>query len=233
MTPRPLHLLAADAVLACVRNAIPYSMTLFAGVAITELARMTLLNDVQTQLFFGFIVQPIQIAIVYAFATAPSDARGDTFYRAFERSWAVILIDFAMNFIQVPALASVQSGGLFDAFLGGLLMSATAFLIFADVDAVVGSHTSLVGLIPSALLRSIRVIVSRRIYPRAFLILMLQIAVYAASVGFEGLLAHRFSPGFASTISDVVLQTITVAPLAAFTALVYREATSRESGTDE
>lgn len=233
MTPRPLHLLAADAVLACARNVIPFSITLLAGMAIAELARLTVLNDAQTQLFFGFIIQPIQIAIVYACATAPGDARGDTLFRAFERSWAVILIDFALNFIQIPALASIQSGGPFDAFLGGLLMSATAFLMFADVDAVVGSHTSLIGLIPSALLRSIRVIVSRRIYPRAFLLLILQIGVYAASVGLEGLLVHRFAPGLASTISDVVLQTITLAPLAAFTALVYKEATSRESGPDE
>ena len=234
MTPRPLHLLAADAVLACARNAIPYAITLLAGLAITALARLTIFNDGQTQLFFVFVVAPIQIAIVYAFASAVGVPTSETLFRAFERSWAVVLIDFAVGMVQNSALASiVQGGALVDAFLGGLLMSATAFFVFADVDAVIGSHTSLIWVIPGALLRSIRTIIRSRIYPRAFLILIVQIGVYAASTALEGILARHLAPALASTIATVALQVVAVAPIGAFTALVYKEATSRESETDE
>lgn len=234
MKQRSLALLARDALVACLHNIVPIAIALLGGLAITLVARLTLLTDTQSYLLFELIVQPIITAVLYALVSPRIPLTSTRIHHGIERAWAVILLDFALSFIQTLAVGSIQTNSFLDALLGGILLSATAFLIFADVDAVIGSHPTLLGLIPVALIRSVRTASQRGIYLRAYFILILQLAIFAAGVALTGALSHRVSADLAGFIVPVAVGLATLPLMATFTALVYAEATApRESAEDE
>ena len=143
--------------------------------------------------------------------------------RAFERSWAVIVLCFGIDLIALVGMSGLEAGGIVNTLLasGVLLMAAT--LMFAPVDATISDeHWARIAL--SALSRSILAGWRSDVFARAlivlalneiaplWLVLLLQSALAALHVGQPAL--------WASGLGTVLV----VPPVWTFATLAYLDA---------
>lgn len=110
----------------------------------------------QLDFFATSVATSLAAAILYAVTLADVDEApgADAWSRAFERAWAVILIDFFQNFITLLALGTLLVGGVIDRFGAIILLLFSISMNFSDVDAVVSDDDRWWFLIPAALTRS-------------------------------------------------------------------------------
>jgi hypothetical protein len=163
------------------------------------------------------IILPVLTTIVYAFASADAKpggpAAGQAWERVLERAWAVIVIDFLYALVVGTGMdASLRSSpaGVLTAVVS---LSLGVFLIFADASATLDDGIAVWWIVPVSLLRSIAVTLRAPVFSRALVIFSLQLLVYV--------LASLVAAPWA----QIVLNSAAVPPIAALTALVYRDAT--------
>ena len=105
------------------------------------------------------IIMSMAGTVVYAFTIADIDGApaSEAWLRAFERAWAAIVVDFLeFSAINRGGKALIHTS-FQDGLLAGVLFVIALGINFADVDAVVNDDDRWWLLVPTALLRSIRV----------------------------------------------------------------------------
>jgi hypothetical protein len=179
------------------------------------------------------VVLPLLTTLVYAFTWADSDEAPQTaasaWERVLERSWAVIVLDLAVGLVQGIGWASVQVADPIDVSLGIVVLVVTAPLVFADVSATV-DEMPVWWILPGAVWRAMRA-ARGTVYLRALALVALGLLVQLAQKPLYDVVAatHVANPEF---WSQVPLYAIAVPPIAALTALVYRDATRKAANDD-
>jgi hypothetical protein len=172
------------------------------------------------------LVVPIVVAIAYAFTAADAAANRDArsvWLRILERAWAVIVIDFVLDFITESAIASVKQGGLLDLLMGSLTQLLAATLVFVDVAAVLDDDDNWLLLVPRAFGRGIALAWQPGNLWRCFVIYSLQFVVFAIGVAVLALF-ERFGIRGGTFWAFLALGTVLAPPISAFTVLVYFDA---------
>jgi len=177
--------------------------------------------------YCGFVFAPLLTALVYACVWADTAQKRPpqmaVWERALERSWAVILIDLAVSFVQITGAGGFRTGDLSDAFIGLAILIMSATFVFADASATL-DEMPVWWLVPGALWRSVQACLNGIVFGRAITIVALSIACGFLQDPIYALLqsAHVANADFWASIP---LDDATVPPIAALTALVYRDAT--------
>jgi len=202
----PLYVLCATAAFA-----------LQIGVDLTHLLDVRLLD-----LIGGIVVLPIFAAIVYGFvahdATGSEMPEISVWERIAERVWAVIVIDAITTvFGFVTPGSDVLLGLVY--FTGSLILAA--FLMYADVSAVVEPGLSTLGVVPQSILASARIAMTRIGYGRAIILVFVQIVFSYAAVWLNGALGTR-ALGL-STFGSAGFFSLVAGPFAALLTVVYLE----------
>ena len=182
---------------------------------------------------FGFqystvVMLPLLTTLVYAFSWADSDESPQpavaTWERVLERSWAVIVLDLLVGLIQGAGIGSIEAADTIDVCLGIVVLIVSAPLVFVDTSATV-DEMPVWWILPGALWRGVRA-ARGPVYLRAIALLALGLLVALVEKPLFDWMqaAHLANPKF---WSEVPLNAISVAPIAALTALVYRDATRK------
>jgi hypothetical protein len=178
------------------------------------------------------VLLPLLTTLVYAFSWADSDESPQpatsTWERVLERSWAVIVLDLAVGLIQGTGIASIAAADPIDVSIGIVVLVVSAPLVFADTSATV-DEMPVWWLLPGALWRGVRA-ARGAVYVRAIALVALGLLVQLVQKPLFDWMqsAHVANAEF---WSQVPLNAITVAPIGALTALIYRDAT-REAADD-
>jgi hypothetical protein len=178
--------------------------------------------------YSSFIIPPMLTTLVYAFVWADSDdapeSAASIWERILERVWAVIVIDLVITILLNTGLTGILAQDPIDIVLGSVIMLISAPLLFADTIATV-EEMPVWWLLPGAFWRSLRV-ARGPIYVRAVAILALNLIPALVQVQ---LLDWMHAKGIANPDfwSLVPLNALTLPPIAAITAVVYRDATRK------
>jgi hypothetical protein len=183
--------------------------------------------------YSGYVLPPLYTTLVYAFvwadcADTPQSA-ASTWERVLERAWAVIVIDLVFSIFVNTGLSGIVTQDPVEVVLGIVILMISATLTFADTSATV-DEMPVWWLLPGALWRSLR-IARGQVYLRAIAILALALIPAILQVPLFDWM-HHAEIANAEFWSTVPLDAITVAPIAALTALVYREATRKTAKDD-
>lgn len=183
------------------------------------------------------LLGPIIVTVVYVHAK--NDAAGDRLSpselwgRILERLWAVILIDFVgfcLNFAFGAALgaAFLPGGGLSELLAAAGGLAALGITMFADVRAAVAQDVSPLHLLPDAFFASARL--ALRNASRIFFLLAVNIfASTLVSLLYVELHAKHVRDDL--FWSNLPLEVVLAAPLAALTAAFYLECLKRDAET--
>lgn len=210
--PVPLRELFARAGRLLSRRAALYSGATIAALLLQiALVYSDLLVPVAAGLVCSSIVLPMVAAIVYGFGA--SDDNGDElpaaaiWSRIAERIWAVVVIDLALNMLQVVAAVFGVDGGTSFFFGFGFLLLAT-ILAFAEIHAIDAPGLGTLQLVPQSILASARIALTRVGYMRGLGLVFAQtIPILLAGTPLVGLF----------------LQTALTVPVAALTVVFYRD----------
>jgi len=187
------------------------------GIDLTHLLDARLLD-----LIGGIVVLPSFGAIVYGFVahdTIGSEMpEASVWERIAERVWAVIVIDAITTVFGFAVPGSDFLLGLIY-FTGNLILAA--FLMFADVGAVVESGLSARAVVPQSVLASARIAMTRIGYGRAIILVFAQIVFTYAAIWLDGVLGTR-ALGL-STFGSAALFSLVTGPFAALVTVVYLE----------
>jgi hypothetical protein len=180
-----------------------------------------------------FVLPPLLTTLVYAFVWADSDETPQpsaaTWERVLERSWAVIVIDLFLTILVGTGLGEIQTQDSIEVILGIVMLVVAIPLVFTDTSATV-DEMPVWWLLPGAFWRSVRA-ARGPVYLRAIAILALGlIPALAQKPLFDWLQAMHVAG--ADFWSVVPLNAITLVPIAALTALVYRDATRKPANDD-
>ena len=147
-----------------------------------------------------------------------------TWERVLDRSWVVIVIDLIFTIFANDGLSAILSQDPLNVIVGTVILLISATLVFADTSGTV-DDMPVWWLLPGAFWRSLRV-ARGTVYLRALAILCLELIQALAQVPlFDWMRELKIaSPDF---WSSVPLNAITLVPIAALTALVYRDATRK------
>jgi hypothetical protein len=183
--------------------------------------------------YSGFVLPPLLTTLVYAFVWSDSDdapqTAAATCERALERAWAVIVIDLIFTILVDTGLRGIVTEDPIEIGIGIVILLLAAQLVFADTSATV-DEMPVWWLVPGALWRSLR-IARGVVYLRAIAILALGLLSFLAQEPlFDWMQAMHVAN--AEFWAEVPLNAITVAPIAALTALVYRDATRKTANDD-
>jgi hypothetical protein len=183
--------------------------------------------------YSGFVLPPILTTLVYAFVWSDSDeapqTAGSTWERVLERAWAVIVIDLLFSILVNTGLHGIALQDPIDVVLGIVILVVAVPLVFADTSATV-DEMPVWWLLPGAFWRSLRA-ARGTVYLRAVAILALGLlALFAQQPLFDWM--HHAEIANAEFWAAVPLNAITVTPIAALTALVYRDATRKPANGD-
>jgi hypothetical protein len=184
--------------------------------------------------YSGFVIPPLLTTLVYAFVwadvaeTPPSAAA--TWERVLERSWAVIVIDLVLSIVQIAGVEGVQTGDPLQVMSGIALLIASAALIFADTSATV-DDMPVWWTLPGAFWRGARAVRNGPVFLRAVAIVALGLLAYELQAAvFEWMKDAHISN--AEFWSQIPIEAVTIPPIAALTALVYRDATAIQAQDD-
>lgn len=166
----------------------------------------------------------VTIVNVTTFGDATGASRPALIERGFERSWAVVIVGFAVDLFTFVGVFGLAAPSLVDSLLGGAVLLMTATLVFATVDATVSSDPWW-WLVPAALSRSIVVGWRAWVFPRALIALAVGgVGAYGLEAGLEGLLsAHHVA--YAALWAVGLANAILIPPVQTFATLVYLDAT--------
>jgi hypothetical protein len=183
--------------------------------------------------YSGFVLPPLLTTLVYAFVWADSDdtpqTAASTWERVLERAWAVIIIDLVLTILINTGIGGIVAQDPVDVVLGVVILVIAAPLVFADASATVDAMP-VWWLLPGAFWRSVRA-ARGPAYLRAIAILALVLlSSLVQKPLFDWMQAAHVA--YAEFWSEVPLNAITVAPIAALTALVYRDATRKAPTTE-
>jgi hypothetical protein len=183
--------------------------------------------------YSGFVLPPLLTTLVYAFVWSDSDeapqATAVTWERVLERAWVVIVIDLIFTILVGTGLSGIRTREPIEIGIGIVILLLAAQLVFADTSATV-DEMPVWWLLPGALWRSLR-IARGAVYLRAIAILALSLLSFLAQEPlFDWMQAMHVAN--AEFWAEVPLNAITVAPIAALTALVYRDATRKTANDD-
>jgi hypothetical protein len=175
----------------------------------------------------GAIVLPILTTLVYGFVAADAGAEpvaaSIVWERVLERSWAVVVIDFAVSYVTALGLAGSTSSSALDLIAGLSAFGLSVLFVFADASAAVDADLGVLTVIPYGFVRSVQAAWQRPVLPRALAIFSLQLLVAALQIALNALLQHARVPD-ALFWSEIPLLTLLVPPLSALTVLVYLDA---------
>lgn len=175
------------------------------------------------------IAVPLINALVYAFVWADagesSIAQALIWERFLERAWAVIVLDFLINYVWTAALVYSTSTKPLELLAGLAAFGFCVVTAFADAVAVVDDDVSVWNVIPRSLVRSVATAWNSTIFVRALAIVSLSLLAYVAQSAAYFSLVH-FNVPQAEFWSDIPIGTIVAPPLAAITVVVYRDATN-------
>ncbi|HKU80799.1 MAG TPA: hypothetical protein VJP76_01420 [Candidatus Tumulicola sp.] len=187
-----------------------------------------------------FVATPILTTLVYTVAafdvrppTGPDGERPRSFSlweRFLERSWAVIVIDFLLSYVLTLGLAGTASTDLAEMFGGIAIVTASAMLVFADASATADDDLTPLLVLPRAFARSVAAVWQPAVFPRAFALLALQLAVVALQSAAGALLLQAHVPN-ADFWAQIPLLDVAVVPLSALTMLVYLDAAATRRAT--
>lgn len=177
----------------------------------------------------GAIAVPLINALVYAFVSADagesSIAQALVWERFLERAWAVIVLDFLINYIWTAALVYSTSANLLELIAGLAAFGFCVVAVFADAGAVVDDDVSVWNVIPRSLVRSVAAAWNSTIFVRALALVSLSLLEYVAQNVVYFALVH-FNVPQAEFWAEIPIATIVAPPLAAITVVVYRDATN-------
>jgi hypothetical protein len=147
----------------------------------------------------GAVVDTLIIAITLA--TFAGGGIRAALSRALERAWAVIIIFFAVSYIQSVATYTLAAGNIIDRILAIILLLFAASLIFAEVIAVTIDDERWWMLVPAAFGTSVRVTWSGSLMWRALALFALNLVpdFLASSLGSAMAKAHLPQAEFWST----------------------------------
>jgi hypothetical protein len=183
--------------------------------------------------YSGFVLPPILTTLVYAFVWNDSDeapqTAASTWERVLERAWAVIVIDLLFSILVNTGINALVIQDPIGVVLGIVILTVAVPLVFADTSATV-DEMPVWWLLPGAFWRSVRA-ARGTVYLRAIAILALGLlALFAQKPLFDWM--HHAEIANAEFWAVVPLNAITVTPIAALTALVYRDATRKATNDD-
>lgn len=147
--------------------------------------------------------------------------------RAFERSWAVIVLGFGIDLITLVGMSGLAGGGIVDTLLASGVLLMTATLMFAPVDATI-SDEPWARIVLSALSRSILAGWRSDVFPRALIVLALnEIAPSWVALVLQSALEalHAGQPALWASGLGI---TLVVPPVTTFATLVYLDAIKYE-----
>jgi hypothetical protein len=177
--------------------------------------------------YSAFVLPPLLVTLVYAFVWADSDPdpqpASATWERVLERAWAVIVIDLFVSLVQGQGVAGIASSDPFEIVFGIAILLLTAPIIFVDVSATV-DNLPVWWILPGAFWRGVRAVRSRPAFLRAIAIIAIGLLVFLGEVHLFDWM-HHAGIANADFWSHVPVDTIGAVPIAALTALVYRDAT--------
>lgn len=174
------------------------------------------------------IAIPLVVALVYAFVSADAAEtpvpESLTWERFLERAWAVIVIDVLLNRLTLAALDYSTSSNPLE-LIGGLLAFTFVMLtVFADTSATLDDDVTVWTVIPRAVLRSIATSWNSVTFVRALAIFSAELLTVPVQSVLYVAMTH-FGVPQALFWSQIPLATFVTPPLAAITAVVYRDAT--------
>jgi hypothetical protein len=183
--------------------------------------------------YSGFVLPPLLTTLVYAFVWADSaeepQPAASIWERVLERAWAVIVIDLLLTILINTGLIAILAQDPIDIVLGIVILVVAAPLVFADTSATV-DEMPVWWLLPGAFWRSVRA-ARGPAYLRAIAILaLILLSGLVQKPLFDWMQAAHIAD--AEFWSEVPLNAITVTPIAALTALVYRDATRKTANDD-
>ena len=183
--------------------------------------------------YSGFVLPPILTTLVYAFVWNDSDeapqTAASTWERVLERAWAVIVIDLLFSILVNTGISALVVQDPIGVVLGIVILTVAVPLVFADTSATV-DEMPVWWLLPGAFWRSVRA-ARGTVYLRAIAILALGLlSLFAQKPLFDWM--HHAQIANAEFWAAVPLNAITVTPIAALTALVYRDATRKAANDD-
>ncbi len=179
-------------------------------------------------LYAGLIGVPLVNAVVMigvgsdAAGTLPS-AR-ERMERFSERTWAIIVINVALSLIANVGLQSMLLPDAADVALGVMVLFLSAMLVYAEPFAALESGTSMLALVPMAVLRSMMLCWVNM--PRILSLFAVQIVVTLGQVE----LGRLATPIGSRTNDLVTLAYVTVfsVPLSALFAVAYLDTLAQE-----
>jgi hypothetical protein len=177
-------------------------------------------------IYSSLLLPPLLTTLVYAFVWADTEeerpAAASTWERVLERSWAVIIIDLGVGYVQGSGVNGIASSDPFEIVSGIAILVLTAPLVFVDVSATV-DEMPVWWILPGAFWRGVRAIRSGSTYLRAVAIVAIGILTFLVQAPLMNWMqaAHLANAEF---WAQVPIGTLTVPPIAALTALVYRDA---------
>lgn len=179
--------------------------------------------------YAGLIGEPLVIVVVTVFVGADATntlAIAQRWERILERAWAIILIDAALSFVSLSAQQALFPGtDAINAVFGFLTMLLAGMLVYAEPFAALENEVHALTLLPFAILRSMMLAWVN--ISRIFALLAVQIAVIIVLYA-----AHNAGAHNANVIwSDMALQTLLAAPLAALFTVAYLDTVSEEHRT--
>ncbi len=224
MTLTPMLALLRRALSSVARHALVYAAASLVVIAAFGAAAYLWRSPV-AQPFLAFTVDPAFDALIIALALA--DARDGTlgesaWSRAFERAWAVIVVNVALTYVASSGIASI-GGGFVDKLFAIAFMLLSAALIYAPVVAVAHEGTAWWMLIGRSFGESVRTALRGANFSRALGLFALQFVPFLAGNGITALLrAHGIAhPSF---WGNVPLGTFLEPAIVTITAFTYFDA---------
>jgi hypothetical protein len=221
--PSPFTALVARAARLYARRWPLYVLCAVAAFALQIGIDLTHLLDARLLDLLGeVVVLPMLGAIVYGFvaqdAIGKEEPDGPVWERIAERIWAVIVIDAITTIFGFALPPSDFLLGLIF-FTGSLILAA--FLMYADVNAVVEPALSSASVVPQSILASARIAMTRIGYGRAIILVFLQIIFTYVAVSLNAAFGTRVLG--LPTFGSAALFSLVAGPLAALITVVYLE----------
>lgn len=133
-----------------------YALTCAAVIGV-QLALVVFTRLPNVKMFVELIGSPLVVLVVTAFTGADATGKGSPkqcWERIVERGWAIVLIDFALSFINGNGLGGVQSTDATNVLYGFLTLLLGGMLVYAEPFAVLTNEVTPWMLVPFAMLRS-------------------------------------------------------------------------------
>lgn len=203
----------------------PVYIALAAGLFCADALFHAFVHVKAADLIANLIFSPIFDAA--AILLAAHDAREDDvplLSRLVERAWAVIVVEFVETFLVAFAELGFAPGGGANALFATVLLTFSAMLIYAPVDALLSETESALLLVPSAFANSLGLAWQNisRVFALFSIVLSVRLIVELVTLRFDVL--HRPASAFWATdpIADAGTIAIDIAVTAAYVDLLRR-----------